>query len=404
MTIYRLARRMLPAGLVKAMGNRHRVKRMALDWLVWRMAPHPGERPVVREEAPVAVPRAAVEDNPHLPAVVAESFREVYERGNRRQLTEVDGPVWIEPRTGWPMTGRTLHLSLFKNGRSPYMPLPGYGAIWARGTCDRLDRAISLRDANEGGYSHLYSDLLPRLHMAEAAGIDLGTLTAVVAAGIADRPYMRLMIDRHPLMRRLAGVHRQGAPFVRAERAVFADPNRYATAEPEFHAMVETLATMIDGPLPDGPERIYLTRATTRRRSLRNDAEIAAFLAKFGYTRIDADDLGIEDQMRLFRGVRHLVALHGAGIMNMVHRSAGPMSLFHIHAPGYGAPEPGPDGTPLGKPRLGYNTLYHNVAVAMGFDYGAAVGSGFRMVEDDFEMPLAAFAPAFERFWDEHGG
>lgn len=390
MTIYRLARRMLPAGLVRAMGNRHRVKRMTLDRLLWSMAPHPGERPLLREAAPVAVPRAAVEDNPHLPHAVAESYRRAYERPRLRHLTRVDGPVWIEPRTGWPLSGARLHLSLYRSGASSWMPTPAPGAAFRKAPADPIADAISLRDINEGGYSHLYEDLLPRLHMAEAAGIDLGRLTAVVAASLAARPYMRFVLERHPLVRRLAGVHLQADRFVHARQAVFADPHRLALGEPVFGAMVAGLGAMAAELPSEGPERVFLSRARTRRRSLRNDAEIAAFLARFGYLRVDADALGFADQIRLFRGVRHLVGIHGAGLANILYRSEGPMTLFEIHSPG--------------APRFGANCHYHAMAVAMGFDYGAAVGSGFRMVEDDFEMPLAAFAPAFERFWDEHGG
>jgi len=140
-------------------------------------------------------------------------------------------------------------------------------------------------------------------------------------------------------------------------------------------------------PIADAPgnRRIFLTRARSRRRALRNGEEIAEILAAYGFACVDADTLSLPEQIALFTHARHVVGIHGAGLMNVLYRAPAPMSLFEIREPI--------------RPIMGLNAVYHNVAVNLGFDYGCTVGRETHAADMSFHMPPDDFARDFEAFW-----
>lgn len=68
------------------------------------------------------------------------------------------------------------------------------------------------------------------------------------------------------------------------------------------------------------PNRAFLSRRNTRY--LENEAEIEAFLAVRGYTKVYPEDLTVADQFKLFEQAEHIVAIHGAGLAPLLYRSA----------------------------------------------------------------------------------
>ncbi len=83
----------------------------------------------------------------------------------------------------------------------------------------------------------------------------------------------------------------------------------------------ETLdsAGIRDGRQGSLPRRAFVSRRNTR--NLENEAEVEAFLAQRGYTKVYPEDLGVADQFRLFERAEHIVAIHGAGLAPLLYRS-----------------------------------------------------------------------------------
>lgn len=65
------------------------------------------------------------------------------------------------------------------------------------------------------------------------------------------------------------------------------------------------------------PKKIFLGRRSLSRVII-NSSELDEFLARNSYSKIYLEDLSIPDQIALFRNVSHLIALHGAGLANLV--------------------------------------------------------------------------------------
>lgn len=76
-----------------------------------------------------------------------------------------------------------------------------------------------------------------------------------------------------------------------------------------------TRATAGGDPLP---RRVFLARRDTRQVS--NGAEVEAFLARYGFVTLYAEDLCVADQFRLFREVEHITAIHGAALAPLLYR------------------------------------------------------------------------------------
>jgi hypothetical protein len=71
------------------------------------------------------------------------------------------------------------------------------------------------------------------------------------------------------------------------------------------------------------PERIYISRALAKRRHVENESAVTAALAARGFTCVCLEQLSWEEQIRLFRGVKIVVAPHGAGLANLVFSRPG---------------------------------------------------------------------------------
>lgn len=90
------------------------------------------------------------------------------------------------------------------------------------------------------------------------------------------------------------------------------------------------------GELPQGlPTKILVVRAKTRR--IENEAEVEAFLAAQGFTKLYPETLTVPEQIELFNGATEIVGIHGAALAPLQFRSpdAPPYSLVEILSPGH---------------------------------------------------------------------
>jgi capsular polysaccharide biosynthesis protein len=75
-------------------------------------------------------------------------------------------------------------------------------------------------------------------------------------------------------------------------------------------------------------ERLFISRLSRSIKSphyrvLKNEVELAAMLAEFGFVSIEPETLPIGEQISMFAGAQHIVALGGAGIFNSVFCAPG---------------------------------------------------------------------------------
>jgi capsular polysaccharide biosynthesis protein len=74
---------------------------------------------------------------------------------------------------------------------------------------------------------------------------------------------------------------------------------------------------------PEGPKKIFVSRATARRRKLINETEVIAALAPQGFEPVVLESLPLLTQVKWFSEATHVVGLHGAGLANLVFCSPG---------------------------------------------------------------------------------
>jgi capsular polysaccharide biosynthesis protein len=72
-----------------------------------------------------------------------------------------------------------------------------------------------------------------------------------------------------------------------------------------------------------GPKRVYLSRDDANNRRLSNEAELVALLSGHGFVKVVAGELSFQQQIDLFAGAEVVVAVHGAGLTNMVFSAPG---------------------------------------------------------------------------------
>lgn len=66
------------------------------------------------------------------------------------------------------------------------------------------------------------------------------------------------------------------------------------------------------------PKKIFIARASDSPRNIVNAVELDTLLARRGYVKIYLEDLEIPTQIALFRNASHIIAIHGAGLANLI--------------------------------------------------------------------------------------
>jgi len=229
------------------------------------------------------------------------------------------------------------------------------------------------------------------VNVASATEAKQKEYTLVISKAVAETPYGRFLMENSPLFSELGGIFLQGDEFIACKEAIFTSVFVHPTIT--HNAIFKRVAEQAKAahPISDavGNRKVFLTRGKHRRRTMRNNEEIVEIVRAKGFEIVDADCLSLPQQIELFTHCRYLVGIHGAGLANMLYRHPHTLSLFEICEPI--------------RPILGLNPLYHNMAVAFGFDYGAVMGEANHNENQSFHMPPEKFETAFHAFWAAKG-
>ena len=122
--------------------------------------------------------------------------------------------------------------------------------------------------------------------------------------------------------------------IVKAERIV------YARTRTPFATRIGHLLGLLDAPTPDptSEDRIYLTRRPPVDRRATNEHEVRAVMARHGFRTLDTSAMSVEEQIETFAQARYVVALHGAGVANIIFRAGAPLSVLELHGHTFGGP------------------------------------------------------------------
>ena len=73
----------------------------------------------------------------------------------------------------------------------------------------------------------------------------------------------------------------------------------------------------------DPERRIFISRANASKRRMVNEADVADFLASFGFEHVALEERSLLDQMKLFAEASVVIGQHGAGLTNLLYVPAG---------------------------------------------------------------------------------
>lgn len=222
-----------------------------------------------------------------------------------------DKLVAIDPERGWGIVGKN-QLIYFSLGfaRALYVRKP---TLRGRTSAKKvvLSKVISLRDTGEENYFHTYNDVLAKLLLLrDHARLDTSA-SVVVTKALWDKSYFQTLISNAWFKDLIWYV--QTNEWIETQHVIFCKP--YTHTKKYLQEL-----TAILKPTVSGNDRIMLTRSRASLRFIENEEEVFQILARYGFTKLDTSGMSLQQQVETFGRASHVVAIHGAGITNIVYR------------------------------------------------------------------------------------
>jgi hypothetical protein len=182
---------------------------------------------------------------------------------------------------------------------------------------------ISLSTDGHNNYYHWMLDLLPKLFIALAAGLEHGTFYLGASTPFQKESLGLLGI---PSARVLDG---NAIPFLQADEMVVPflgrrhPPNIFDAGK--CRLLADVFSFLIAGKTASRPlpARFVVSRSKTRSRRVVNEAGLLARLEPLGFRPVYLEDLSLLEQITLFARAEAIVASTGAGLVNLIHARPG---------------------------------------------------------------------------------
>lgn len=84
--------------------------------------------------------------------------------------------------------------------------------------------------------------------------------------------------------------------------------------------------------------KLFINRRPKYQRRLTNSDEVQSTLAQYGFQTVYAEDFSYEEQIKLFNEAEYIVAIHGAGITNIIYSEVSRLSMLEIFSKSYLGP------------------------------------------------------------------
>jgi hypothetical protein len=245
---------------------------------------------------------------------------------------------------------------------------------WKLPPIERTAKLTTVLSASMGtNYFHWMTDVLPRIHLLQRAGVDLGEIELFVVNPLANA-FQLETLKRFGIT---AEMVRETHPdfHLQPERMIVASAPGIPGNTPKWAC--DFLRESFQPAVRERSRKIYVSRRRARGRRVRNEEEVMAALS--GFERLELEGMTVADQAALFASAVCVVAPHGAGLTNLVFCHPG-TRVIELFSPNY------PNG------------CYENLARHSELDYVAMAGTGPRtsgtLVRDDITVDAAALRRA----------
>ena len=160
-------------------------------------------------------------------------------------------------------------------------------------------------------YYHWMVDLMPAFRMLHA-NADPGLRHAAILINHSGRPYQRECLEALDL--RVDVINAKTYTLYSAAHlyARKLPPTCFSLQDARF------LRSLFRVRESDASVHLYVTRGHTRRRRIRNEAEVIALMRRLGFGIFDPAAHTVREQARLFASARKIIGFHGAGLTNAI--------------------------------------------------------------------------------------
>jgi hypothetical protein len=323
-------------------------------------------------------------DSRSLSQTVVTALLEPWRHWDQREKIAVfTGRAFIEPAGGWIICspGHLVSKCLIDSYGAPKPSFRDYllARLAGRGTVIQEPRLIHLRDRGDTNYWHFLNDILGgRLRLAHQAGVS-ADVPLLLGKRALKQPFVQEILRDTPIGRRRLLI--QDDEMVCSREVIHFETPRHSIEAVDF--VLSCLGA--DGGQISGNKRVFLSRLRGSRRTIANLGDIEEVCRRWGFEVVEAEGMSVAEQIKLFSQVRHLVAIHGAGLTNIMFRRGAKLSLLEIF----------PATTYLARgraypPPAHYFWLSH----ACGFHYEAMFGES--STQGDFQSAFEVDPEALE--------
>jgi hypothetical protein len=245
-----------------------------------------------------------------------------------------NGTAYIEPKFGYIVTehgtliedSMTTNLGIIAEPWKQGLPSPSEFRDATKKGSHRVihhPKIISLRHLWEWNYYHFYVDILSRLRALDDAGIDK-SIPLALGNYADDVAFVKQIIGIGSLASRNWVL--PGHDFVSADEVY------YCRTQQSWKARLSYPVSLMNLPRPNlsSRDRIFLVRPLAATRRILNQPEIEPVISKYGFRTVDTSQMSVKDQIDLFADARHLIAVHGAGMVNVIYRQGAPLSVLEL--------------------------------------------------------------------------
>ena len=238
--------------------------------------------------------------------------------------------VILEPQYGWALSEkeRLVYPSLGFS-RAPYLKKPDYWLFKRRKNIKKLSTTVvSFRDTGEENYFHFFNDVLPKLFLLKDHNLLAAEIPLVISAKLYQKPFFRYFLE-NTRINKFNWVTQSGEEYIEAENAIFCKP---LTHTKKYYLEALKLLPLKQEYL-HRQRRIFLTRSRSTLRYIENQAQVEELVIAYGFEIVDAAALTYQEQITLFAQTELLIAVHGAGLTNMMYRYGGQMKVLELFSP-----------------------------------------------------------------------
>jgi capsular polysaccharide biosynthesis protein len=189
-------------------------------------------------------------------------------------------------------------------------------------------------------YFHFFVDILPVVF----AALDYHKITGNPIAFIVPENPKKYQLDAFELM----GINKHkvfrfnNQPFFKCKAIISRNDHRYHN-EPHIPKhlispidVIKISSLLQYGNKEDGmlsPKKIIIDRSDAKSRRMINSIDLIKNCSD-GYSRVTLEGMDLKSQISLFKNATHIIAMHGAGLTNLMHCNRA--NVLEIHAEGHG--------------------------------------------------------------------